>query len=109
MTEAIMAKPTILFVPGAWHSPVHYEKIMKELEQHGYETEGVALATVDPRDPPNTDADSDVEVISAAVNRILSSGKNVVLVTHSYSGIPGQGAAYSFIKENRDGPRLTAI
>jgi hypothetical protein len=104
-----MTKPTILFTPGAWHSPAHYEKIMKALQQHGYETEAVALATVDPKDPPNTDVDSDVQVISSAIKKILSSGKDVVLVTHSYSGIPAQSAAYSFIKEDLEGPRLKAI
>ena len=105
-----MAKPTILLLPGAWHSPAHYEKIRKELHEHGYETEAVALATVDPKDPPNTDTDSDVEVITAAIEKILSSDKDVVLVTHSYSGIPGQSAAYSFINETqKDGPRLIAI
>jgi hypothetical protein len=105
-----MAKPTILLLPGAWHSPAHYEKIRKELDKHGYETEAIALATVDPKDPPNTDGDSDVKVISAAIQNILTSGKDVVLVTHSYSGIPGQSAAHAFIKESQtNGPRLIAI
>jgi len=104
-----MAKPTIILVPGAWHSPAHYDKIRQVLHHHDYETEAVALATVDPKDPANTDADSDVEVISAAIEQVLSSGRDVVLVTHSYSGIPGQSAAFSFITENQDGPRLKAI
>ncbi|EXJ54706.1 hypothetical protein A1O7_10047 [Cladophialophora yegresii CBS 114405] len=104
-----MAKPTILFTPGAWHSPAHYEKIMTALQQHGYETEAVALATVDPKDPPNTHVDDDVQVISNAINKILLSGKDVVLVSHSYSGIPAQSAAYSFLKQDQNGPRLKAI
>ena len=104
-----MAKPTIILLPGAWHSPLHFEKLKNELEKHGYEAEGVALATVNPKDPANTDVDSDVEVISHAIKRVLSSGKDAVLVTHSYSGSPGQSAAYSFIKEKPDGPRLRAI
>jgi hypothetical protein len=104
-----MTKPTIVLLPGAWHSPAHYNKLRKELEKHGYESEAVALATVDPKDPPNTDADSDVKVISAAINKVLDAGKDVVLVTHSYSGLPGQSAAYSFITDKQDGPRLVAI
>jgi len=105
-----MAKPKILLAPGAWHSPAHYEKIRKALEQHGYEAEAVALATVDPGDPVNTDADSDVEVLTSAISTNLSAGKDIVLVTHSYSGIPGQAAAHAFIKkQDQPGPRLRAI
>lgn len=104
-----MAKPTIVLLPGAWHSPAHYDKLRALLKDHGYETEAVALATVDPKEPATTDCDSDVEVISAAIRKVLSSGRDAVLVTHSYSGIPGQSAAYSFITGNKDGPRLKAV
>ncbi|OAP55307.1 hypothetical protein AYL99_10280 [Fonsecaea erecta] len=104
-----MAKPTLLFVPGAWHSPAHYEALMKALEEHEYHCEAVALPSVDPKDPPNTDADTDAAAISAAIRDILSSGNDVVLITHSYGGIPGQSAAYSFVGQNQNGPRLTAI
>lgn len=104
-----MAKPTVLLVPGAWHLPAHYDKLLQIPTQHGYECEGVSLATVDPKDPPNTNADSDVEVISAAIKKTLSSGKDVVLVTHSYGGIPVQSAAYSFIDQNERSPRVVAI
>ncbi|KAJ9614384.1 hypothetical protein H2200_002520 [Cladophialophora chaetospira] len=104
-----MAKPTIILLPGAWHSPAHYDKLRAVLKHHGYETEAVALATVNPKDPANTDADSDVEVISAAIKKVLDSGKDAILVTHSYSGIPGQSAAYSFVEPGEGGPRLTAI
>lgn len=95
-----MAKPTIVLLPGAWHSPAHYHKLRDALEQYGYETEAVALATVDPKDLANTDADSDAQVISAAIKKAFSSGNDVVLVTHFYSGILGQNAVYSFIKED---------
>jgi hypothetical protein len=105
-----MAKPTILFVPGAWHSPTHLQTIRSTIEQHGYETQGVALPSVDPVDAANFTVDQDVEAISTGIQNILSQGKDVVLVTHSYSGVPGQAAAYSFIpKDNHTGPRLKAI
>ncbi|KIX96210.1 uncharacterized protein Z520_07988 [Fonsecaea multimorphosa CBS 102226] len=104
-----MAKPTLLFVPGAWHSPSHYEALMKVLEKHGYQCEAVSLPSVDPKDPPNTDCNTDVSAISDAIRNVLASGNNVVLITHSYSGIPGHSAAYSFIGQNEDGPRLTSI
>jgi len=82
---------------------------MHELEKHGYKCEAVALATVDPKDPANTDADSDVEVITAAIQMILSTGKDVIVASHSYSGIPAQAAAYAFINAPENGPRLKAI
>lgn len=100
-------KPTLLLVPGAWHSPTHYAPLTEALTQAGYKCEAVALATVDPKDPAHTNADSDVEVIAAAIERLLAAGEDVVLVTHSYGGIPTQSAAWRFVDhdDHDDTPR----
>jgi hypothetical protein len=82
---------------------------MQVMRSHGYNVEAISLASNDPKDPPNTDIDSDVEVITAAIENILSSGNDVVLVTHSYSGYPGQTAAYNFIDRQPGRPRIVAI
>jgi len=85
-------KPTILLVPGAWHSPACYDDLITILRQHGYQCETVTLATVDPVDPANTNADSDVMVISDAIEKILTGGIDLVLVAHSYGAIPALSA-----------------
>ncbi|KIW58089.1 hypothetical protein PV05_02639 [Exophiala xenobiotica] len=100
-------KPTILLVPGAWHSPACYDDLITILRQHGYQCETVTLATVDPVDPANTNADSDVMVISDAIEKILTGGIDLVLVAHSYGAIPALSAAFSFV--DRQSPGITAI
>ncbi|KIX05569.1 uncharacterized protein Z518_06441 [Rhinocladiella mackenziei CBS 650.93] len=97
-------KPTLLFVPGAWHSPAHYDRIIELLSE--YPCEIVTLATVGPIDPANTDADTDVEIISKAIDQILSQGNDIVLIAHSYGGIPALSAAYSFVDRK---PGIKAI
>ncbi|KAJ9501938.1 hypothetical protein H2202_002900 [Exophiala xenobiotica] len=100
-------KPTILLVPGAWHSPACYDDLIAILRQHDYHCETVTLATVDPVDPANTNADSDVKVISDAIEKILTGGNDLVLVAHSYGAIPALSAAFSFV--GRQSPGIAAI
>jgi pimeloyl-ACP methyl ester carboxylesterase len=106
------AKPVLLFVPGAWHSPSCYDGVIKILEsQHGYRCETVTLATVGPVDPAHTDADSDVRVIGDAIKRLSEKG-DVMLIAHSYGGIPAMSAAYAAHQQQSSSPsggRLVAI
>jgi len=39
-------KPTIIFVPGAWHGPDAFSEVSGILEAAGYITRGVNLASV---------------------------------------------------------------
>ena len=100
-------KPTLIFIPGAWHTSACYGKVIDRLKECGYTSKTVELATLDPADPISDDTDTDAEVISAAIEGVLSEGNNVVLVAHSYGGIPVLSAAYAF--RDRRSPGITAI
>ncbi|KAF5011039.1 hypothetical protein FDECE_2846 [Fusarium decemcellulare] len=86
-------KPTIILVCGAWHRPSHYKQLAESLESRGFSvhqpenvTAGEASAI-----KGKTHLD-DVAIISRAMEAPLSAGKDIVLVCHSYGGIPGSAA-----------------
>ncbi|KAL4778033.1 Alpha/beta hydrolase fold-1 [Aspergillus varians] len=83
-------QPTIVFVPGAWHTPSTYDLLLPPLHAAGYPTASVHLATVGATGPV-TFAD-DVSAIRNVVSELVELGREVVLVTHSYSGHPGTEA-----------------
>ncbi|KAL9096292.1 MAG: hypothetical protein Q9165_001289 [Trypethelium subeluteriae] len=87
-----MSKPTIVCVPGAWHQPEIYGETMRILEAASYPTIGLPLSSVG-ANPPKPDFTDDVKTIRDCLRHlIVSEGKDVVLVSHSYTGMPANEA-----------------
>lgn len=82
-----MSKPTFVFVPGAWHTPAVYGGVIASLKTYGYPSVKVDLPSVGGA-PPTYDFTEDVAAIKDAVTKLVEDGKHVVLVAHSYSGLP---------------------
>lgn len=96
-----MSKPTIVCVPGAWHLPGIYDKTLKILEDDGYPTIGLALPSVG-ASPGLPSFDEDVKAIRDCLTRLIEEEeKDVILVTHSYSGIPGSEAPVGLGRKER--------
>ena len=94
-------KPTIALVPGAWHSPVHYEDLLSLLEKAGYETKAIQLPSVDSANPKEETVASDAEAVrEKLLLPLLDAGKDVLLVMHSYGGFPGSAAARGLSKKS---------
>jgi pimeloyl-ACP methyl ester carboxylesterase len=101
-----MSKPTIVCVPGAWHTPEGYENVFKALEPHGYPTIGLPLPSVG-ASPALLSFDEDVEAIRDCLRKLIEEDeKEVVLVVHSYSGMPGTEAPVSLGKKEREAKGL---
>lgn len=94
------AKPAIVFVPGAWHSPSCFGQVMDRLQAAGYETKGAALALVGAPEPLK-DLQPDIRSIRATVQPLVDQGKDVLIVMHSYGGIPGGEAVQGLDKVTR--------
>lgn len=95
-----MSKPTILLVPGAWHAPSGFSPLTKYLTQHGYTVEGISLASVG-SSPPQPNFDADVNVIASTISKHADSGSDVILLFHSYGGVPGTSACKGLLKSDR--------
>jgi len=88
-------------VPGAWHRPKHYERLNMGLEKFNYESVGVTLPSVDSK-PPVTSWDKDAEAIRVEIMRNLDSGKDVIVIAHSYGGVPMSEAVKGLGKQTRE-------
>ncbi|KAF7376444.1 AB hydrolase-1 domain-containing protein [Mycena sanguinolenta] len=82
-------KPTVVFVPGVFHTPVHAEVLVECLRTKGYPTEVVShptIGTLAASAPPNADAAHLRQVLEELVN---NQQKEIILLCHSYGGVPG--------------------
>ena len=89
----IIAKPTIVFIPGFWEGPLPYKWICDDLQEiHNYPT---AIATL-----PSTGASSvegasftrDVAAIRKVIEDLVTEGKSVILVAHADGATLGSNA-----------------
>jgi predicted alpha/beta hydrolase len=86
-------KPSIILVPGSYILPTYYAHFANVIEAMGYEIEVIDLPTVGAAPGQGREGTlptmlDDVAVTKTAVNRLADQGKDVLLVAHSYGGIP---------------------
>ena len=94
-------KPTVLIVPGGWHVPIHYDPLTKVLSSHGFPCVALMLPTVG-ASPPGKDLYDDIAYISSQLEELVEKGgKEVIVIVHSYGGIPGTSAARPFVRKDR--------
>lgn len=77
----------IVLVHGAYHGPPHFQKLVTCLKKSGFETEAVALPSVDVDHDPKDALTRDATAIREAVEKLTGRGKSVALLMHSYGGI----------------------
>ena len=99
-------EPTIVAIPGAWLPPSTYDPTFSILNAQGYETVTIPLPSVSD-DPERKGFEDDVAVIRSTVSRLVEDeGKEVVVVMHSYSGMPGSEALKGLGRREREGNNL---
>lgn len=96
-----MSKPTIVMVPGSWHKPSIYSGVVASLSTHKYPTICLPLPSAGAV-PPHEDFTNDVAIIRDCLTDLVSKDKEVVLVVHSYSGLPGGEAPRGLGKKERE-------
>ncbi|KAJ5806687.1 hypothetical protein N7474_010279 [Penicillium riverlandense] len=85
------AKPTILFIPGAWHSPDVFDDVRASLAIRGFPSVAVALPAIG-AEPPSKGLADDTIFVQNEIERLSNEGKQIVVVAHSYGGMVGAGA-----------------
>jgi pimeloyl-ACP methyl ester carboxylesterase len=96
-----LSKPIFVCIPGASHSPQVYEPLKVALSSHGYTAVPVALPSVG-GNPPTYDFTEDVITIRYLVTHLVESGRDVIVVMHSYGGLPGGEALRGLGKMERE-------
>jgi hypothetical protein len=96
-------KPTIVLVPGAWHTPKIYTKVIQLLESHGYKCIGLLLPSIN--HPLNKNFEKyyaeDITTIRDCVAKLVEENEGVVLALHSYAGLVGPDALPGLGKKER--------
>lgn len=86
------------------HVPAHFDHVTKHLEAEGYTCVGVDLPgnTTEPHiDGRLIEIQDDIAAVRKTVLSELDSGNDVLVVTHSYSSIPGTAALAHLSKTSR--------
>ena len=95
-----VSKPTIVLIPGAWHTPASYGRLVPFLHEAGYPTVSAALPSVG-ASPGLPDFSQDVAAVQAVVTQLTDGGKEVVVVMHSYGAVPGTEALRGLGRKER--------
>lgn len=92
-----MSKPTFVLLHGAWHTPRCWDRLTAQLDAAGYTWVAPALPSSG-SNPPIPDWSRDVETIRDTVSSLIQE-HDVVVVTHSFSGMTGGTALEGLDKD----------
>lgn len=100
-------KPVLVISPGGGHLSTAFRKLTSYLESKGYTVAPVDLPsniiTIDPAASaayPST-FDADVAAVTKAITTHADAGRDVVVLCHSYGGLPGSTACKGLLKTTR--------
>jgi hypothetical protein len=101
-----MSKPSILFIPGSYTLLSVFQPLFDAISKEGYEIIGIHLPTVGSssrqgRDGPAPSMYDDAAVIAQEAENLADQGKDVILMGHSYAGVPMSQSVKSLGKEQR--------
>lgn len=100
--------PTLVFVPGAWHSPACYDKIINILqEEHKLRCISVTLPST--KGNPAATFKDDLDAAREAISSETSCGRDVVVVAHSYGGVVGNSAIKGFARPRETTERSSLL
>ena len=96
-------KPTIVLIPGAWFHPSAYDQFISILQRLSFPTVFASYPSRNPSNPATADAAHDTEAVlqNFLLPLIENEGKDVVILMHSYGGVPGSSAARGLAKDQR--------
>lgn len=95
-------KPTIFLVHGGWHTPAHYEPLLRILRAHNYPVATIDLPTCAHPDSASKTIYDDIRAITSAIAAIADAGADVIVLMHSYGGFVGSDGVWGLGKVERE-------
>ena len=87
------SRPTIVLIPGGWHSVTIYDALKAQLEALSYLCTGADPPSVTSQRPLEVNLDTDIAFYrDNVIVPLVNDGKDIVLLSHSYGGLPSNGA-----------------
>lgn len=94
------SKPTFVLVPGNFLPPAYYASTVKLLESHGFQTRLIVIPSTGSKLPLISN-EPDVLAICQVLEELSNSGRDIIVVAHSYGSIPTCEAAEGFKHQER--------
>ncbi len=101
-----MSKPAIIFIPASYVLLPVYQPLFNAVSEADYEIKGIHLATIGLRSRQGRDGAApsmydDAAMIAREVENFADQGKDVILMGHSYAGIPISQSTEGLGKDER--------
>ena len=96
------AKPIIVLVPGAWHTPENYGPLISLLSIAGYPSIPISLPSAGAH-PGHPDFSQDVAHVRKSITSLVEAGKDIVVVMHSGGSVCSSEAVRDLSKKDREG------
>ncbi|KAH8653237.1 Alpha/beta hydrolase fold-1 [Tricladium varicosporioides] len=93
--------PTIVMVPGAWHTSKHFKIFSRSLEKLNFPSVSIQMPDLGSAHPNSITVTDDVNSIRSILLYLLSEGKEVILLSHSWGGGPAGTAVNGLSKVER--------
>ena len=91
LSTPTMPLPAIVIVPAACQTPAHYQPLATALQNANFTTAVIPLPSVG-ASPGLTSFDEDVAAVRNVISSFVDDGAEVVVLLHSYGGLPGSAA-----------------
>ena len=103
VANADNGKPVIVIVPGAWTTAEQFAPVISSLQSKGYTAVANTLPSINSTNPSADTIATDAEFYREGFfcPLIDGEGKDVILMTHSYGGVPGNIAIQGLSKVER--------
>ncbi|OOG00094.1 hypothetical protein ASPCADRAFT_161612 [Aspergillus carbonarius ITEM 5010] len=90
--------PTLILTPGAWYPPTAFDPLIAKLPT--YTCHAVAFPSIQ-NAPHIQDLQPDIETVRSLIEKEADAGNDIVIISHSWSGLPVNSALTSLSKESR--------
>ncbi|KAE8380331.1 Alpha/beta hydrolase fold-1 [Aspergillus bertholletiae] len=102
-----MPKPTLILAPGAWYPSSAFDPLIAQLAPHGYTCQTVSFPSIQQATEVQ-DLSADINAVRALVEAAVNASQEVIIVSHSWSGLPVNSALKGLSrverqKEGREG------
>ncbi|KAJ5280843.1 alpha/beta-hydrolase [Penicillium angulare] len=94
-----MSNPTIIFCPGAWYPPTAFDTIISKLPKYTCHT--CAFPSIQKASETKS-LDPDISALRSLVENETDAGRDVLVVSHSWSGLPVSSALDGLSKIERE-------
>jgi hypothetical protein len=98
-----MPKPTLIFAPGAWSPSTAFDPIFPKLSD--YKCRSIAFPSIT-KATEVKDLEPDTQVVRSAVQEEIDDGQDVIVISHSWAGLPVNSALDGLSKLEREAAGL---